>query len=332
MKKTFSGIVLGMMVAFFLMPHLAQAQGRVAGVHILKPGEDLEAKQKNMGLAFYMDFDQNAKGDAFLLISPKAKTRLEIFELKMGEDSKFVFGKLLNSVDMQQENAAFVLRHRVSEGIPNLAVCFRGSEAERTCWVPRYEGVNGALVLDPGFYPVRDKGENAATKKYEQAKKAFISGPDYLAGPLFFVERLKDQAQLNKMAKENRFTPKGKFDPKQPHHFLFVSTTIPITIKLHVMEYRGGDGFLNPKPVAEIKLNDVDGISEAAVFSIDLNTFKATNKDDLEKGYIFVTEDKHGEYMWTPQIDQATGKFTGYGFGRFGNQEPIEAFMQWHFN
>ena len=45
---------------------------------------------------------------------------------------------------------AYLLRHHVPEGMPNLIVCAR-DEKDTACWGPRFRGVDGSVELDPGF-------------------------------------------------------------------------------------------------------------------------------------------------------------------------------------
>ena len=323
MKKmlVFSAVILApLLVATFGIGH-AQAQKRVAGVHIVHPGEDLEAKSRVFKLPNYMDFYQDVPGDTFLVMPTTAGGKIEVFAVDMGNDGKLHLGTKQWGVDVLSARAGFVLRHVVSEGIPNLAVCILGQDRRRDCWIPRNSGADGSLILDAGFYPVRVSGENRNNKKYSQETRPLLTDTDLIDQPQVFVERLKDAKHLASLAAKHQFVPKGEFKPEMPHHFLFVPQVQPTTVRLHVMHNQAGDGTIDPVPVAAIPLKN----DEAAVFSIDLAAFADRSTDEENFEYTFVVaDDKTGEvYHWIPRINHETGRLDGYGLG------PLEKLVYW---
>jgi hypothetical protein len=297
------------------------AAKKVAGVHIVHPGEDLETKARALKLPYYMDATQNSEGDMFLVMPANAETMMEVFALEMNDDGSLRLGSRQSRIKVSNAGEGFVLRHLVPEGIPNLAMCFFGEDRHKVCWIPRYSGEDGSLVLDEGFYPVRESNEDKNGKKYSKAPGPLLTGPDLFDSAQVFVERLKGPKHLARMAAEHRFVPRGELQPDKPHHLLFVPLNLPTTIKLHIMRNKGGDGFIDPEPVWQILLNDDD----AAVLSLDLNTPPDQASPDEENEYIIMAVDgATGEtYYWSPRINPKTGYPEGYGLG------PVEKFVEW---
>jgi len=297
------------------------AAKKIAGVHIIHPGEDLEAKARALKLPYYMDAMQSEEGDVFLVMPANAETMMEVFMLEMNDDGSLRLGAKHSRLKVSNEGEGFVLRHLVSEGIPNLAMCFMGVDRHRNCWVPRYSGEDGSLILDDGFYPVREQSEGKGKKNYSKAAEPLLTGSELIDSAQVFVERLKGPKHLARLSAECRFVPKGELQSGKPHHLLFVPLILPTTLKLHIMRNRGGDGVVDPDPVWEILLNE----NEAAVLSLDLNTPPAPASPDEETEYVFIAVDgATGEtYYWAPRINPKTGYPEGYGLG------PIEKFAEW---
>ena len=315
-------VILALMVTVFGLG-FAQAAKKIAGVHRVHSGESLEAKVKTLKMPYYMDahHDPVDGSDTFLVLPANAGCKMEVFAVEMSDDAQLHLGAKQTEITVANAGEGFVLRHLVSEGIPNLAICFMGEDRQRECWIPRYSGVDGSLVLDEGFYPVREKGEDESEKTYSHATEPLLTGPELVDQPYILVARLKDAKHLAKLAAENRLEPKGEFKKEMPHHFFFVPLVEPATIGLYVLKYRGGDGFMDPDPVAEVVLKD----SSAAVFSLDLDSLTDPDNPDENPAYIFVLTDHAtgGRYHWGPQINHDTGALEGYGLG------PVEKFIHW---
>ena len=294
------------------------AQETVAGIHIVNPGEDLEVKRKELNLSYYLDPwpHDAAKGksaDVFLIIPEVDDLLLEIFDLEIAEDSSLHLGKRQNAMTAPSTGSAFILRHTVSEGIPNLAICFTGEERLKKCWVPRYSGQDNSLILDPGFFPRRTKAKNEQKKLYTQGTDPMLTGPELIDQPLFMVRRLWDEEQLTTLAKNFNIVPKGAFKNDQPYNLIFLPLVYPGRMNLHILEYQGGDGLLADQ-LEEFILND----NEAAVVALN---FKALGE---EKGYAVCTFNEQDEmFMWLPAIDEETGLLDGYGLG------PRDKFIHW---
>ena len=322
MKRHIVFLVLVLLSGLLLVPDQLPAQEKLAGVHRVLPDEDLDAKAKAFDLRNHIDLTPDTPGDIFL-VTPAPNTKLELFSVNMDEKSRLRLGKRQEFINAETPGYGVVLRHLVPEGIPNLALCITGSDRQRNCWIPRYDGESGALVLDAGFYPVREKVEDPRKKQYVQATEPVLSGPELLDQPFIFVERLKNADHLTGLVAEYRFAPKGEFNHSLPHHFLFAPLVVPLVVKLHVMEYKGGDGYLNPVAIKEITLGDND----VAVFSLNLHDLNNPNNQAEEKQYVFLVVDSDGEHhMWMPGIDPASGLLNGYGLG------PLEKFMRWPYN
>ena len=323
MKKTviFSVFFLTLLLLATSGTGYAQAENKVAGVHILSPGENMEAKIRALDLRYYMDATEADSGEEFLIVPAIAGTMLETFSVEMDEDSKLRLGDRQSRLNVASENVGFVLRFHVSEGIPNLAMCIMGENRLRECWIPRYSGEDGSLILDEGFYPLRERGENENAKKYSQATGPLLDGPELIDQPHVLVERLRDSKHLADLVAEYRFVPKGELKPEMPHHFLFMPLVLPSTINLHVVTYRGGDGTIDPEPAASIHLNGDD----AAVFSLDLDALAASGDSDEEYEYMFSeTSGETGDtYFWIPGVNKETGRPEGAGMG------PVEKFLLW---
>ena len=312
-------IALTLLPGIFLVPSHSLAQENLAGVHIVLPSEDLDAKAKAFNLRYYTDIDDNHTGDTFLII-PAPATQIGIFDIEMDEKGTLHLGKRKWFMNIGVPNIGVVLHHLVPEGIPNLAVCLTGNDRQRICWVPRYNGEYGSLELDSGFYPIREKNEDATKKQYSRATKPLLSGSELIDQPLFFVERVRDAGHLARLAAEFKFVPKGEFNPDLPHHVLLAPLVVPATVKLHIMEYKGGDGDLNPTAIKEITLENND----AAVFSLNLDDLKNPTDPNEEKQYVFVAVDIDGsQHLWIMEIDSASGLLNGYGLG------PLEKFIRW---
>ena len=324
MKKhaVLSSLMLVILLGVCLFPAHAQTQAPFAKVHILLPGEDLEVKIKKLGLRYYSGMPPEAPGDAFLVI-PAPNTHLEVFEVAMNEDASLRLGERQYFMEVSQPNIGFVLRHIVPESMPNLALCIMDETRQRHCWIPRYDGVSGALVLDAGFSPVREKGENIAQKRYSYESEPLLTGPELMDQPLFFVKRLQDAKELAKLVAEYKFTPKGKILPGKPHNILFMPLVVPAKVSLHIMEFRGGDGYINPKAVQEITLGDND----AAVFSLDLISLINPKDPGNEDSYAFLIVDSDNQkHFWMPQINRESGTLEGGGLG------PMDKFMHWPYD
>ena len=316
------GILTLLLVATFGIGH-AHAEKKVAGVHIVHPDEDLDAKARALNLPSYMDTYQDVPGNTFLVIPATAGGKLEAFSVEIGEDGKLHLGTKQETLNVSRAGEGFVLRHLVSEGMPNWAVCLLGLDRQRECWIPRFSGEDGSLILDKGFYPVREKGENKSKKSYSHDTTPLLTGPELIDQPQAFVERLKDANHLARLAAKYRFVPKGELKPEMPHHFLFVPLALPVTIKLHVMHNKAGDGTIDPTPVAAISLKD----DEAAVFSLDLDSLKvrSTHEENFEYTFMSVNDTTGETGYWLPRVNYETGKLEGYGLG------PIEKFMHWSY-
>ena len=312
-------IALTLLPGIFFVPGQTLAQENLAGVHIVLPGEDLDAKVKAFDLRYYTDIDQNLPGETFLIM-PTPDTQIGIFDVELDEKGALHLGKRKWFMNINVPNIGLVLHHPVPEGIPNLAVCLTGNDRQRICWVPRYNGEYGSLELDPGFYPIREKDEDTTKQQYSRPTKPLLSGPELIDQPLFFVERVKDAGHLARLAAEFKFVPKGEFNPDLPHHVLLAPLVVPATVKLHIMEYKGGDGDLNPNPIKEITLEN----SDTAIFSLNLDDLKNPNNPDEEKQYVFVATDIDGsQHLWVMEIDSASELLNGYGLG------PLEKFIRW---
>ena len=298
----------------------AQAEKLVAGVHIVNAGEDLESKRRALGLPYYLDVDGDAPGQIFLLMPTKSGLRYEVFGLEMAEDGQLHLGSVQQRFGVSNAGEGIVLRHRVPEGIPNLAVCLMDEDRQRQCWVPRYSGLDGSLVLDEGFYPAReDQAKNESTKTYAQASEALLTGTELLDQPYVMVSPLKNAGQLARMAAEYRFVPKGTINPEKTHHFLFMPLILPAAVRLHIIDYRGGDGFMRPVPEMEIRMDD-----QAAVLSLDLFGLNNPDKPDEEKSYVFVwqLDGEEETHLWYPVLNNTNGRWEGHGMGASGKFIP----------
>lgn len=58
-------------------------------------------------------------------------------------------GELL-AEHLLQQGDAYLFRHLVPEGMPNMVICAQ-DEISKKCWIPRFSGLDGTLELDPGF-------------------------------------------------------------------------------------------------------------------------------------------------------------------------------------
>jgi len=322
--KTSSAVSVLVLALFCLtLSSTAQAEERVAGVHILHPGENLEAKRKALGLGSYTDVSSDTSGEAFLLISDKAGVMYEVFALDFNEaDGQLHLGRLLEGFSAHGKKGGIILRHHVPEGVPNLAVCFRGEDRLRQCWIPRFSGLDGSLVLDEGFYPVREPGEKANKKKYSRESGTRLPPAELIDQPYVMMEQLHGKDQLARMAAEYRFVPKGEFRADRTHNFLFVPLVLPVTLSLYVMDYSGGDGTLRPAPEVEMRLTD----NEVAVFSLNLDAFAGKSSEHFEESaYVFQVriDGNENTHFWFPHKDRDSGAWEGYGFGAFGK------FIRW---
>jgi hypothetical protein len=90
--------------------------------------------------------------NAFLLRLQTAIT-LEFFTVEgISEQGVPIPGESLAKYGLQAGDV-YLFKHHVPEGMPNLIVCAvtqRGQE-RRSCWTPRFSGIDGSLELDPGF-------------------------------------------------------------------------------------------------------------------------------------------------------------------------------------
>ena len=323
MKKmfVFSAAILLLLLTSTFVAEYAQAGKKVAGVHIVHSDEDLEAKSRVLKLPYYMDAYLEDSGDTFLVLPATAGSKMEIFTITLDDDGKLHLGAKQSDLTVSNAGEGLVWRFPVSEGIPTMAMCFMGKDRKRECWIPRHSGKDGSLILDEGFYPVREKNKNESDKTYSQGTEPLLTGHELMNLPHMFVERLKDAQHLAYLAAKNRFEPKGELTLEMPHHFLFVPLELPTTVRLHIEKNRGGDSIMDPTPVASITLNDFD----AAVFSLDLHALTDPDNPDENPTYLFVADnDTTGEsYYWRPQINHKTGVFEGYGLG------PVEEFAPW---
>ena len=295
----------------------AMAEQPVAAVHIVGPEEDLEAKRSAMGLPYLIDTDREAPGQIFLVIPTMAGQRFETFALEMGADEQLHLGNTLQRFDISGAGAGIVVRHPVSEGIPSFAVCLMGDDRTRQCWVPRYNGTDGSLVLDRGFYPAWEElAANETGKISSMADESLLTGNELMDQPYIMVKPLESENQLAKLADAYRFVPVGTFKPEMPHHVMLMPLVVPAKARLYVMEHKGGDGFLRPAPEEEISLDEFG----AAVFSLDLFGLNSPDDPDDEKSYVFAfqVDGEKEEYHWYPRLNRETGQWGGTGFGTSG--------------
>ena len=321
MKKRFVLFTLFLALLLAFSSAYAQAETDVAKVHILRPGEDMEAKRKALSLPSYYDAPHEHAGDALLVIPATPGSVYELFSVELNEEGKLVLAELRERFTVAKYCGGIVLRQTISETIPNLAVCFMGTDRVRQCWVPRFNGMDGSLMLDKSFSPIREPGENPEEKIYSQTDDPLITGDQLIDQPHVMVGKLKSAEHLSSLAAEYRFAPKGAFNSEMPHHFFFMPLILPTSIRLHAVENRGGDGFIQPSPLREILLND----DEAAVFSLDLSTKTEPNDPDTERSFAFsATDTTTGKTSyWYPSINSNTGKLEGFGLGE------TEKFIQW---
>ena len=91
-----------------------------------------------------------ASEDAFLL-RPQTALTLEFFTVEnLSAQGHPLPGRLLIKRVLNKGDA-YLFRHHVPEGMPNLMVC-AVREQERRCWIPRFSSMDGgSLYMDPGF-------------------------------------------------------------------------------------------------------------------------------------------------------------------------------------
>ena len=320
MKRKFVlfALVLTLVLATFTFAY-AEGKEDVARVHIILPGEKIESKRKTFGLNYTLDTglsdysadpNQHDGKNVFLIMPTPAAVNAayEVHTLEMDEQGQLCLTDVQESFKISRAGTGIILRHLVSEGIPNLAVCILGENRLRDCWVPRYNNMDGSLVLDEGFYQIRGGG-GEDKKVYSRSTEPLLSGAQLIDQPQVMVGALESAEQLNALAKERGFTPIGAFNPAKPRNFIFVPLVLPTTMRLHVVEYQGGDGFMNPVPLTEIALDDYG----AAVFSFDPADLHDSNNPEEEREYAFTAVDgTTGKvYYWYPSMEQlgVPGKF-----------------------
>ncbi|MDL2313520.1 hypothetical protein LJC36_00900 [Desulfovibrio sp. OttesenSCG-928-C14] len=306
-----------LLAAMLLGAQASLAQEELAGICIADPGENIDQKIKKLGLGAYYDLHPDAPGDIFIMAPSSGEKRVEVFGLKTAEDGSMHLADLKEVIGPAKYQAVYLLRHPVSKDRPDLAVCYTGNDRLRQCWVPRYNKENGALILDPGFFPLRTTSKIDQARRYERAGKPFLTGSELIDQPHFMVHRLESREQLAALASQFKITPKGEFKDGLPHKFLFMPITVPATLMLAVEEDQGGN-VVRTKDLAEITLQD----GEAAVFSLNLHDLGADNY------YTFgsCVDADISFYWWSPSINQQTGDLEGHGLSL------LDKFIPWSFN
>lgn len=295
----------------------SQAQEELARICIADPGENIDQKIKKLGLGAYYDLQPDAPGDIFIMAPTSGKRRVEVFDLKTVEDGSMHLADLKEVIGPATYQPVYLLRHPVSKDRPDLAVCYTGNDRLRQCWVPRYNKENGALILDPGFSPLRTTSKIDQARRYERTGKPFLTGSELIDQPHFMVRRVESREQLAALASQFNVTPKGEFKDGLPHHFLFMPVTVPAKLMLSIEEDQGGS-VARTKDLAEITLQD----GEAAVFSLDLRDLGADNHYTFGS---FVDTDTFF-YWWSPSINQQTGDLEGHGLSL------LDKFIPWSLN
>jgi hypothetical protein len=315
--------------AFFLLftlfaPNLAgaaPATETLARVTIVKPGDDLETIRKQRNLSYYLDLLGGNGDDVFLVVPEKDFAALELFEPEIDGNGALALAKRLLSSENISPRTGFIVRMRVSEGIPNLVLCLSESNGARTCWTPRYSGVDNSLVLDPGFAPAASA--NTASQ-YSAAAVPLLTNTEFLNQPLLMVWSATDKSrandmtrhQINALADRFKITLKGQFRADMPNTFVLLPLVTPVTVWLHATKEVGGDSIL-----ADVLQQQTLKDGEAMLFSLDFA------KRGEDRSYAVKTLDARGdEHIWWMQVDAETGKPGGFGFG------PAEKFIPWGFD
>ena len=92
---------------------------------------------------------ERSAADVFLLW-PERPLALQFFSVSGFSEQGVPLPGDIVSAFFVGKGEAYLLRHHVPEGMPNLIVCAR-DEKDTACWVPRFSGVDGSVELDPGF-------------------------------------------------------------------------------------------------------------------------------------------------------------------------------------
>jgi hypothetical protein len=182
------------------------------------------------------------RGEIFWIVPLVDNAAVQLYSVVMDENSfKLRRGERdarLPGEQILRKGEAFVLRMRVSEGIPNLVVCLTdmGSEGkERICWTPRFNGGDGALTLDPGFVPLPTAAHGAV--KFEQAETPLLEGGVLNDDALVMVKTITDKSELDAIKKHFSLTLLGEFKPAEPNTLLLLPIVEPLSIEVWTVEH-----------------------------------------------------------------------------------------------
>lgn len=84
------------------------------------------------------------------LIRPQQPLIIEIRSVSGFVAGQATPGEVTHASKVIKPGEAYLLSHAVPEGMPNLLVCAK-TDSKRLCWAPSFSGVDGSLILAPGF-------------------------------------------------------------------------------------------------------------------------------------------------------------------------------------
>ena len=297
-------VFLAMLCMWCALPILA-AEGAPsapgAEIMIMKQNSDAEKVRKARDLPYILDFMDDEGGDTFLIVPDKDGVIIEVLEVRFQDNGQLALGKEIVSHEMSQR-AVFVLKMVVAEGIPGKIVCLANRNEDggaRSCWVPRYSGISGALILDPGFRPLSVAGNSG--QQYEQASAPLLTEVEpRIIQPFVMVKAIKDENDFNSFCQRNSFKPIGAFYAAKPHKLVFIPMFYPMTIEMVATEENGGDIRMT-ETLVRYSLKD----DEIGVFCFDVAT--------EENGFVFKAASGDDAHLWWTSIS-STGELGGFGY------------------